>query len=176
LLNAYAPQQQRVIAVLDEDAAMVGRAISGVQVLGAPHEVEAIVGEFAIHGIGMDRIVIAGEADFLSAPALHEVERICKKRQIELTFLPRMIGVSERKPMSAAEQPGFCLAAILSVQTLDRYCRFGCTHRAIFPAASARRPASSVRRRATHFFLAGTAWPQGPAFPDLQISNLESAV
>jgi lipopolysaccharide/colanic/teichoic acid biosynthesis glycosyltransferase len=88
--------------VLDEDAAMIGRAISGVQVLGAPHELEAIVGEFAIHGIGTDRIVIAGEADFLSAPGLHEVERICKKRQIELTFLPRMIGVSERKPTTVA--------------------------------------------------------------------------
>jgi len=102
LLNAYAPQQQRVIAVLDEDAAMIGRAISGVQVLGAPHELEAIVSEFAVHGIGTDRIVIAGEADFLSAPVLHEIERISKKRQIELTFLPRMIGVSERKPTTAA--------------------------------------------------------------------------
>ena len=101
LLNAYAPQQQRVIAVLDEDAAMIGRAISGVQILGAPHELEAIVSEFAIHGIGTDRIVIAGEADFLSAPVLHEVARICKKRQIELTFLPRMIGLSERKPTTA---------------------------------------------------------------------------
>jgi hypothetical protein len=102
LLNAYASQQQRVIAVLDDDAAMIGRAISGVQILGAPHELEAIVSEFAIHGIGTDRIVIAGEADFLSAPVLHEVERICKKRQIEITFLPRMIGLSERKPTTAA--------------------------------------------------------------------------
>jgi lipopolysaccharide/colanic/teichoic acid biosynthesis glycosyltransferase len=101
LLKAYAPQQQRVIAVLDQDAGMVGRAVSGVQVLGAPHELEAIVGEFAIHGIGTDRIVIAGEADFLSAPVLHEVERICRKRQIELTFLPRMIGISERRPSDA---------------------------------------------------------------------------
>jgi lipopolysaccharide/colanic/teichoic acid biosynthesis glycosyltransferase len=102
LLNVYASQQQRVIAVLDEDAAMIGRAISGVQVLGAPHELEAIISEFAIHGIGTDRIVIAGEADFLSAPVLHEVERICKKRQIELIFLPRMLGLSERKPTTAA--------------------------------------------------------------------------
>src|SRR5215475_4215841 len=101
LLKAYAPQQQRVIAVLDGDAAMIGRAVSGVQVLGAPHELEAIVSEFAIHGIGTDRIVIAGEVDFLSAPALHEVERICKKRQIELSFLPRMIGVSECRPIGA---------------------------------------------------------------------------
>jgi lipopolysaccharide/colanic/teichoic acid biosynthesis glycosyltransferase len=102
LLSVHAPQQQRVIAVLDEETAMIGRAISGVQVLGAPHELEAIISEFAIHGIGTDRIVIAGEADFLSAPVLHEVERICKKRQIELTFLPRMLGLSERKPTTAA--------------------------------------------------------------------------
>jgi lipopolysaccharide/colanic/teichoic acid biosynthesis glycosyltransferase len=101
LLRAYAPEQQRVIAVLDENAAMVGRAISGVQILGAPHELEAIISEFAIHGIGTDRIVIAGEVDLLSAPVLHEVERICKKRQVELTFLPRMIGVSEPRPTNA---------------------------------------------------------------------------
>jgi lipopolysaccharide/colanic/teichoic acid biosynthesis glycosyltransferase len=117
LLNAYTHQQQRVIAVLDEQPSMIGRAISGVQVLGAPHELEAIVGEFAIHGIGTDRIVIAGEADFLSPPVLHEIERICKKRQIELSFLPRMIGVSERRPTTAAgvtsepaeSGPGFAL-------------------------------------------------------------------
>jgi lipopolysaccharide/colanic/teichoic acid biosynthesis glycosyltransferase len=101
LLKAYAPQQQRVIAVLDENAAMIGRAISGVQILGAPHEVEAIMSEFAIHGISTDRIIIAGEVDSLSPPVLHEIERICKKRQIELTFLPRMIGLSERKPSNA---------------------------------------------------------------------------
>ena len=52
LLRSYAPNQQPVIAVLDENAAMVGRAISGVQVLGAPHELEAIIGEFAVHGVG----------------------------------------------------------------------------------------------------------------------------
>ena len=32
---------------------------------------------------------------------LHEVQRICQKRQIELSFLPRMIGVSERRPSNA---------------------------------------------------------------------------
>jgi lipopolysaccharide/colanic/teichoic acid biosynthesis glycosyltransferase len=124
LLKAYAPQQQRVIAVLDENAAMIGRAISGVQILGAPHEVEAIISEFAIHGISTDRIIIAGEVDFLSPPVLHELERICKKRQIELTFLPRMIGVSERKPSNApvvisepvASSPSFALPPVFRLK------------------------------------------------------------
>ena len=71
--------------------------------LGAPHELDAIISEFAVHGIGTDRIVIAGEADFLSPAVLREVERICKKRQIELSFLPRMIGATEQIPAATSE-------------------------------------------------------------------------
>ena len=33
---------------------------------------------------------------------MHEVERICRKRQIDLTFLPRMIGLTEWKASTAA--------------------------------------------------------------------------
>src|SRR5262252_9154582 len=95
LLEAYAPQQQRVIAVLDESTAMVGRALSGVRILGAPHDLEAIITEYTIHGVSTERVVIAGEIDFLSPAALHEVERTCENRQIDLCFLPRMMGVTE---------------------------------------------------------------------------------
>jgi lipopolysaccharide/colanic/teichoic acid biosynthesis glycosyltransferase len=121
LLRAYAPQRQSVIAVLDQDAGMIGRAIAGVQVLGAPHELDAIISEFAVHGVGSDRVVIAGEADFLSPAVLHEVERICKKRQIDLAFLPRMIGVTEWKPSDVAvsseslqEKPSVALPSFFS--------------------------------------------------------------
>src|SRR5262249_6556948 len=79
LLKAYAPAHEPVIAVLDQDAKMVGRAIAGVQVLGAPHELDAIISEFAIHGMETDRVVIAGEEDFLSPAVLQELRRICKK-------------------------------------------------------------------------------------------------
>jgi lipopolysaccharide/colanic/teichoic acid biosynthesis glycosyltransferase len=102
LLRAYAPQQEPVIAVLDDDAAMVGRAVSGVQVLGAPHELDAIVREFAVHGIKTDRIVIAGEANVLRPAVRDEVERICQSHEIALSYLPRMIGITEWSPISAA--------------------------------------------------------------------------
>jgi lipopolysaccharide/colanic/teichoic acid biosynthesis glycosyltransferase len=102
LLKAYAPAHEPVIAVLDQDAKMVGRAIAGVQVLGSPYELDAIISEFAIHGVETDRVVIAGEEDFLSSAVLQELRRICNKRQIDLSFLPRMIGVTERKAVNVA--------------------------------------------------------------------------
>jgi len=102
LLKAYTPGHEPVIAILDQDTKMLGRAISGVQVLGAPHDLDAIISEFAIHGVGTDRVVIAGEADFLSPLVLQEIKRVCKKRQLDLSFLPRMIGVTEQNLTNVA--------------------------------------------------------------------------
>jgi FlaA1/EpsC-like NDP-sugar epimerase len=58
LLQAYSPNQQTVIAVLDDDKTMVGRAIGGVEVMGAPHELDAIIAEFAVHGVVTEWVVI----------------------------------------------------------------------------------------------------------------------
>src|SRR3984893_14659905 len=97
LLNAYAPQREPVIAVLDGDSGMVGRAVNGVQVFGAPQDLDAVIAEFAIHGVNTDRVVVAGETDLMSEAVLREVERVCLKRQIELAFLPRLLRVTEWK-------------------------------------------------------------------------------
>jgi lipopolysaccharide/colanic/teichoic acid biosynthesis glycosyltransferase len=118
LLKAYG--HEPVIAVLDQDAKMIGRAISGVQVLGAPHELDAIISEFAIHGIATDRVVIAGEADFLSPAVLQEITRISKRHQVDVSFLPRMIGVTEKKgtnvAISQAVQPSFALPSFFRLK------------------------------------------------------------
>ena len=81
---------------------MIGRAIGGVQVLGTPQELEAIVGEFAVHGIMVNRVIIAGESDLISPAALHDLERVCKKRHIGLSLLPRMLGLTEHTALQMA--------------------------------------------------------------------------
>lgn len=96
MVRAYAPNQQAVVAVLDEKAATVGRSLSGVQVLGTPQELDAIVREFAVHGVHIDRVIFAGDTDLLSSAALHDVERVCKKRQLDVAYLPRMLGLTEQ--------------------------------------------------------------------------------
>ena len=95
MLNAYAPNRQAVVAVLDENSGAIGRAVGGVQVLGTSQELDAIVGEFSVHGVHIDRVILAGDEDLLSSAALHDVERVCKKRHLELSYLPRMLGLTE---------------------------------------------------------------------------------
>jgi len=96
MVRAYAPNQQAVVAVLDEKSGAVGRSLSGVQVLGTPQELDAIVREFAVHGVHIDRVIFAGDTDLLSSAALHDVERVCKKRQLDVSYLPRMLGLTEQ--------------------------------------------------------------------------------
>jgi lipopolysaccharide/colanic/teichoic acid biosynthesis glycosyltransferase len=105
LLGAYAPRRQHVIALLDGDATMIGRAIAGVQVVGNPQDLEAIVKEYAIHGVAVGRVVIAGEVDLLTPIVLHEVERICLRHRINLSFLPRMVGLTDRDRTEVAVAP-----------------------------------------------------------------------
>jgi lipopolysaccharide/colanic/teichoic acid biosynthesis glycosyltransferase len=96
MLSTYSPNRERVVAVLDEKSGAVGRPLGGVQVLGTPQELDAIVSEFAVHGVRIDRVILAGDSDLLSSAAMHDVERVCKKRHLALSYLPRMLGMTEQ--------------------------------------------------------------------------------
>ena len=65
LLSNYPGCAQCIIGVLDDSPETVGRAIGGVKILGTPQQLERIVREFAIHGVIVERVVVAGEEDFL---------------------------------------------------------------------------------------------------------------
>jgi lipopolysaccharide/colanic/teichoic acid biosynthesis glycosyltransferase len=95
MMKAYSPNRQAVVAVLDDSSRAVGRSIGGVKVLGTSQDLDAIVGEFSVHGVHVDRVILAGDRDLLSPAALHDVERVCKKRHLAIAYLPRMLGLTE---------------------------------------------------------------------------------
>ena len=107
MLNGYAPNRQTVVALLDDKSGAIGRALAGVQVLGSSQELDAIISEFAVHGVHIDRVIMAGDEDLLSSAALHDVERVCKKRHLALSYLPRMLGLTEK---TACEPDGVAAA------------------------------------------------------------------
>jgi lipopolysaccharide/colanic/teichoic acid biosynthesis glycosyltransferase len=122
MLQGYLPQDRIVVAILDDKPAMVGQTLSGVRVLGAPLELDAIMTEFAVHGVNVDRLMIAGESDLVAPAVLHEIEHVCRKRHIELLFLPRMIGLTQQNLAHAGAAPDpMHLAPVVET---GRYIRF----------------------------------------------------
>lgn len=92
---------QRVVGSLDDDTAMIGRAIAGVPIVGTPHDLSRVIEEFAVHGVQIDRVVVSGGEEMLSKPALEEVQRECHKREIRLDFIPQLLGLESKRAAHA---------------------------------------------------------------------------
>lgn len=93
LLQAHAPAQRQVIAVLDDNPKLFGRTMCGVPVVGSATQLDAVIEEFAVHGIRTDRVIIGGDESLLSAGALGEVRNSCGQRDIVVDFVPNLIGL-----------------------------------------------------------------------------------
>jgi lipopolysaccharide/colanic/teichoic acid biosynthesis glycosyltransferase len=104
-MRAYAPEQFRVIAALDDRAEMIGRSIIGVRVLGPPNHLLPVIEEFKEHGINTDRIIIGGDEYFLAPETRAEVERVANEHKIRLDFVPQLIGLSALEAPALLPEP-----------------------------------------------------------------------
>jgi lipopolysaccharide/colanic/teichoic acid biosynthesis glycosyltransferase len=94
-IRAYCPEHHRVIAVLDDQPSLIGRAIAGIPVLGSPNSLEPVLDEFAVHGIRTNRIIIGGDEGFLSPVELARIRLICEQREIIVDFIPQLVGLDK---------------------------------------------------------------------------------
>jgi lipopolysaccharide/colanic/teichoic acid biosynthesis glycosyltransferase len=86
--NEIEPKQ--VMAILDDRREVMGRKISGVQVLGSPLQLEQTVEEFSIHGVKVDEVIVSNGENQLAKAVRAELQRICRQKDLELTFLPQL--------------------------------------------------------------------------------------
>ncbi len=94
LLHICYPDRRKVVAVLDDDPAMHGRAIAGVLVMGPPRDLESLIEEFVVHGTQIGRVSIGGEPNILARDATNEITRVCTQRSIVLDSVPQLLGFS----------------------------------------------------------------------------------
>lgn len=118
LLRAYAPEQYHVIALLDDRPEMAGRSIAGVRVLGPALHLLPVIEEFKEHGILTNRIIVAGNSDFLTKEAMAEVERICNQFELKLDFIPQLIGLNALQ--ASKSEPHFA-PSLVGAFSLPRY-------------------------------------------------------
>src|SRR5271166_2727935 len=109
LLQAHAPAQRHVVAVLDDNQKLFGRTMCGVPVVGSADQLDAVIEEFAVHGVHTDRIIIGGDETLLSAAALDAVRETCAQRDIVVDFVPNLLGLG-LAPLPRARRAALRLA------------------------------------------------------------------
>jgi len=104
LVRSYSPQHHRVIAIIDDELSLFGRRVVGVPVVSNTADLERTLKEFEVHGISIDRMIVGGDDTLLPQDALAEVRRVCQCHDIELQFVPHLIGLDafKTKPKVAA--------------------------------------------------------------------------
>src|SRR5262249_4859152 len=103
-LRAYAPGCYRVIGLLDARPEMAGRSVAGIRVLGRTTDLLPIVNEFKEHGVYTDRIIVGGDSDSLTKEAMAEITHTCIEYEIELDYVPRLVGLSSLQASVAQNQ------------------------------------------------------------------------
>jgi len=119
--NEIEPKQ--VMAILDDRKEVMGQKISGVQVLGNPLQLKQTVEEFSVHGVKVDEVIVSNGENQLTKPVLAELQRICRQKEIELTFLPqlfhstfRQVADSNNEPAGLQQAPAFPISSYFEVK------------------------------------------------------------
>jgi Sugar transferases involved in lipopolysaccharide synthesis len=119
--NEIEPKQ--VMAILDDRKEVMGQKISGVQVLGNPLQLKQTVEEFSVHGVKVDEVIVSNGENQLTKPVLAELQKICRQKEIELTFLPqlfhstfRQVADSNNEPAGLQQAPTFPISSYFEVK------------------------------------------------------------
>jgi lipopolysaccharide/colanic/teichoic acid biosynthesis glycosyltransferase len=91
-VKEFASQRVQVAGILAEDPSMRGRAIQQKPVLGTVEELQDIVHSLEVHGVAVNKIVVATPIDLLRPSALESLFEVEKTSNIVVEFLSERLG------------------------------------------------------------------------------------
>jgi lipopolysaccharide/colanic/teichoic acid biosynthesis glycosyltransferase len=99
MTEELAPGSYQIVAILDEQPKLKHRSLNGYPIIGTPADLEKIVADYAMHGVRIDKVVLAARPQDLSESAWNDVSRTCHTLHIPLEVLPERL-MSEESPSS----------------------------------------------------------------------------
>jgi lipopolysaccharide/colanic/teichoic acid biosynthesis glycosyltransferase len=94
-VNEFASEQVRVAGILAEDPMLRGRTLQQKPILGTTEELLTVLASLEVHGIAVDRIVVATTASRLSSRALEILLEMEKSSDIAVQFLSERLGFED---------------------------------------------------------------------------------
>jgi lipopolysaccharide/colanic/teichoic acid biosynthesis glycosyltransferase len=63
------------------------------------------VEEFSVHGVKVDEVIVSNGENQLAKPVLAELQRICRQKEIDLTFLPQLFHSTFTRVVDSKIEP-----------------------------------------------------------------------
>lgn len=102
-VDGLADVRQRIVGVVDVDGTTTGRLFCGHAVLGPVEEIGAIIDELAVHGVAVERVVVATETAGRDSAAGRTITGETAARNVAMEFLPALMRLpTSRRSETAA--------------------------------------------------------------------------
>jgi lipopolysaccharide/colanic/teichoic acid biosynthesis glycosyltransferase len=91
MVEELAPGRYQIVAILDAQPKLKSRSLNGYPIIGAPTELEKVIADYAMHGVRIDKVVLAARPDDLAAGVWEYVCRTCRTLHIGVEVLPERL-------------------------------------------------------------------------------------
>jgi lipopolysaccharide/colanic/teichoic acid biosynthesis glycosyltransferase len=88
MIEELAPGRYQIVAILDEQPKLKHRSLNGYPIIGGPLELDKVIADYAIHGVHVDKVILAARREDLRIASWNEVFHVCQTRNIGLQILP----------------------------------------------------------------------------------------
>ncbi len=95
MIEELAPGDYQIVAILDESPKLRHRSLNGYPIVGAPADLEKVIADYALHGVRIDKVVLAAQPNDLTETGWNEICSVCDDLKIGLEILPERL-MSER--------------------------------------------------------------------------------
>ena len=103
LIHAQLPRTTTVVAALDPRPAFAGRNIFGAKVVGLPGDLEAVIEEYAVHGVDINEVWYSENLGALSPAEILRLSEQCGVRGL------RFVGLAEALNLTPPAAPATLL-------------------------------------------------------------------
>jgi len=105
-VKEFASEQVRVAGIVAEDPRLRGRTLHQKPILGTTDELLTVLASLEVHGVAINRIVVATATDRLSSRTLEILLEIEKSSDIAVQFLSERLGFDDpsRTPLVLSER------------------------------------------------------------------------
>ena len=94
----------KVVLLLDPRPKYIGRTIAGYVIGGSPLQLDALLDEYAVHGMTIHRVFIAAPRGRMLASDTESVIKVCAARGVHCGFISDMLGGMD-PALAAAAKP-----------------------------------------------------------------------
>jgi lipopolysaccharide/colanic/teichoic acid biosynthesis glycosyltransferase len=91
MLEELAPGGYQIVAILDENPKLRHRSLNGYPIIGTPAYLEKVIADYALHGVRIDKVVLAAQPEDLPEISWKGICSVCETFKIGLEILPERL-------------------------------------------------------------------------------------